>query len=263
MKKNVIRIILDAAMAVLLILMYKKTAISLEFHEIGGLVVGGMFLFHNLLNRKWIVGISRRIFSRSLAPRVRVGYAVNVLLLICVVFIAVSGIMISKTLLTGISGNVARATLGHYFFSAVALMLVGMHIGLHWSFIRTTFAKRLRLPRIVARPLGIVCLAAVLIYGGYSMVTSSFSHWLTDPIATMIASGDETLNAGEGDHVGKGQGQGQGLGSGAGNGASSHGGALGVIATYGSIVAVFAALTALIEKALGKRRRPKLVPQSA
>ncbi len=260
MKTNVMRISLDVVMAVLLILMYKKTAISLEFHEVGGLVVGGMFLIHNLLNRKWIVGITRRVFGKALAPRVRVGYAVDVLLLVSMVLIALTGIMISQTILTGISGNVAVGRLMHYFFSAAALVLVGIHIGLHWSFIRTSFAKVLRLPRAVARPLGIVCLAAVLVYGGYSMVTSSFARWLTDPFVVLASSGGELLEVGGG---GEHSGGGQGLGKGAGGGSSNQGGALGVITTYGSIAAVFTALTWLIERTQKRRRRPKPAPQPA
>ncbi|MBN1856920.1 MAG: DUF4405 domain-containing protein [Dehalococcoidia bacterium] len=262
MRKNVIRIILDAAMAVLLILMYKKTAVSMEFHEIGGLVVIGMFLFHNLLNRKWIVGISKRLFGRKLATRFRVSYVVDVLLLICMVFIAMSGIMISKTILLGISGNVAVGRLAHYFFSAFALVLVGVHIGLHWSFIRTTFAKMLRLPRAVARPLGIALLALVLIYGGVSMVTSNFTNWLTDPLTVLAASADGLLEI-EGEHGG-GQGKGVGDGTGSGNGAgeTSPAQVLGVITTYGSIAAVFAALTVLVETTL-KKKRPRLVAQPA
>jgi hypothetical protein len=260
MKTNAGRIILDVAMAVLLVLMYKKTVVSMEFHEIGGLVVGGLFLIHNLLNWKWIVGISRKILGRSLAPRVRVGYAVDVLLLVSVVFIALSGIMISQTILTGISGNVARGRLGHYFFSAVALVLVGIHIGLHWSFIRTSFAKVLRLPRAVARPLGTVCLTVVLVYGGYSMVTSSFARWLTDPFVVLASSGGELLEAGGG---GVHAGGGQGAGKGAGGGPSTPGETLGVIATYGSIAAVFTALTWLTERKLKRRKPPKPVSQPA
>ena len=259
MKTNVMRISLDVVMAVLLILMYKKAAISMEFHEIGGLVVGGLFLIHNLLNRKWIVGITRRVFGKALAPRVRVGYAVDVLLLVSMVLIALTGIMISQTILTGISGNVAVGRRAHYFFSAVALVLVGIHIGLHWSFIRTSFAKVFRLPRAIARPLGIVCLAAVLVYGGYSMVTSSFAGWLTDPFVVLTSSDGALLETGGGEHAGGGQ----GLGKGAGGGSSTQGGALGVIATYGSIVSIPAALTWLIEKSLKRRRRPRPVLQQA
>lgn len=242
-------------MAVLLILMYQKLAISLSFHEIGGLVVCGMFIFHNLLNRKWIAGITRRFFGRRLATRVRLGYVLDVALLATVAFIAVSGIMISQTVLLRISGSVVFWRPLHYFASAVALILVGIHIGLHWSFIRTTFAKAVRLPQRIARPLGIACLTVVLAFGIYSIATSHFLQWLGEPFGVATEGGSP-------DGVGKGQGgQGRGLQQGGGSGEDTH--PLIVIATYGSIVAVPAALTAVTETALKKKRRTKVVPQPA
>ena len=237
-------------MALLLILMYKKLAISLSFHEIGGLVVCGMFIFHNTLNRKWIAGISKRMFGRKLAARVRLGYVLDVLLLIAMALIALSGIMISRTVLLGISGDVAFWRPLHYFASAVALVLVGIHIGLHWSFIRTSFARVLRVPRLISRPLGIAVLTAVLAYGVYGIATSNFIEWISEPLL-----GEES--AGGGLHRGQG-------GGGEDEAAAGPVAALGTVATYGSIVVVPAALTAATESALKRRKRqPKLSAQPA
>lgn len=241
-------------MALLLILMYNELAISLRFHEVGGLVVCGMFICHNLLNRKWVVGISKRLFSHKLVARVRLGFALDVLLLLMMGFIAVSGVMISRTILLQISGDVQFWRHAHYFASALALVLIGVHIGLHWSFIRTSFARLLRLPRVVARPLGIACLTVVLAFGVYSMVSSSFVHWLEAPFSES--------EGGSPDGIGRGQGgQGRGLQRGAG-GSNSAEHPLAVIATYGSIVAVPAALTVFTESGL-KKRRPSPVLQPA
>jgi len=255
-RKNVIRILLDGAMAVLLILMYNELAISLSFHEKGGLVVCGMFIFHNVLNRKWIAGISRRMFGKALTTRVRVGYVLDVLLLITMAFIALSGIMISRTILLRISGDYEFWKHAHYFASAVALVLVGTHIGLHWSFIRTTFAKYVKLPRLVARPLGIVCLTVVLAFGVYSIITSNFIHWLEGPFT------EEGAEGGNPDGVGKGQGgTGRGLHGGSGAGSAEH--PLVVLATYGSIVAVPAVLTAFGESVLKRKKKSQMVLQPA
>ncbi|MBN1151796.1 MAG: DUF4405 domain-containing protein [Dehalococcoidia bacterium] len=253
MKTNSRRIILDVAMAVLLILMYNELAISLRFHEVGGLVVCGLFVFHNLLNRKWIVGISNRLFNHKLATRVRVGYALDVLLLFTMATIAISGIMISKTVLLAISGDVLFWRHVHYFASAVALVLIGVHIGLHWSFIRTTFAKFLKIPRAVARPLGALCLTVVLAFGVYAIATSSFLHWIEAPF--------EESGGGNPDGLGKGQGgQGRGLQRGGGSGSAES--PLMVIVTYGSIVSIPAALTVVTESGL-KKRKAKLALQPA
>lgn len=250
MNKNVIRIILDVVMVSLLVLMYEKYAISISFHELGGLAAVGLFVIHNGLNRTWITGITKRMFRRPLPARVRLGYALAVMLLITMTFIAVSGIMISKTIFTGVYGDIAFWRPAHYFASAVALVLVGIHLGLHWSFIRTMFARMFRVPRMIARPLVATFLVAGVAFGAYSMVTSEFSGWLTHPFTTEDGLG-----------IGGGQGR-QNRGVGGGGGAGEAAGALEVVATYGSIAVVFAAATALTESGLKKvskrRRTPRL-----
>ncbi len=133
-------------MALLLILMYSKNIISLSFHELGGLFVCGLFLIHCLLNWKWITGVSKRLLDKKLPFKTKLGYALNVLLFITMTFIAVSGIMISETVFTSISGESIIWRIGHFFAAAAAIILIGIHIGLHWSFIKSMFA-RVRLNR--------------------------------------------------------------------------------------------------------------------
>ena len=255
MKTNVIKIVLDVVMVVVLVLMYKLNAISISFHEIGGLAVCGLFVIHNGINRKWITGVSKRLFGAPLPIKTRIGYAVDLLLLVSVAFIALSGVLISRTILTSIYASGVFWTLGHFFAAALALVLCGVHIGLHWSFLRSMFARVVKVPRVIARPLGIACLVAVVVYGGYSTVTSKFNSWLSVPYVTLTSSGAEAFLA-----IAQGN-QGGGQGSGA-HGVGS-GGALSVIATFGSIMAVPAVVTIAAETAIRKARRSKLTARTA
>jgi hypothetical protein len=267
MKKNIVKIVLDVIMAILLLLMYSKNAISMSFHEVGGLAVCGLFLIHKGLNWKWIVGVSKRLFDKSLPAKTRLGYIVDFLLLVAMTFIAVSGIMISKTLFISVARGGGFWKMGHYFSSAAAIILVGIHIGLHWSFIRNMFAKVLKLPRAVAKPLAIICLAAVLTYGGYNTITSNFIRWLTSPFTTSaIAAGgmqqkgerpEGMLQKGERPQ-GFGERHGNGVGRPDGPSSFSPARALGVVGTYGSITSIFAALTLLVEKVLKRKKQPVL-----
>ena len=243
LNKNVTRIILDVVMVSLLVLMYEKFAFGIRFHEVGGLAAFGLFIVHNGINRRWIVGITKRLFSGTMPLRVRIGYALNVSLLVSMVFIAVSGTMMSRTVLTGIYGNIAFWRPWHFFASAVALAVVGIHLGLHWSFIRTMFAKMLRVPRGIAVPLGVAVLVGALAFGIFSIVTSEYTVWLMGPFPV--------------ERWGFMPGQGLGFYS-PGMDSASIAGPLEVVATYGSIVMVIAAAAALTEsglKKLGKRRR--------
>ncbi len=233
MRRNLVRISLDMVMLVLLVLMYEAQAITIAFHEVGGLVACGLFLVHHGINWRWIVGVSSRFFRRSLPVKTRVGYLLNVVLLVLVVFIALTGIMISRTIFVEIYGTTPLWRFGHLFASALALVLVGIHTGLHWSFIRSMFTRYVKLPHTVAKLAGVVCLVAVLGFGIYSIVTTNFTVWLAAPLAARgMLPPEMTARL---------------LGGG-----GLPGSPIQVIAAFGSIAAVFAATTVIVENALRK-----------
>jgi len=249
LNKNVMRIILDVVMVTLLVLMYEKYAVNIRFHEVGGLIACGLFITHNVLNRTWISGITKRIFRRPLAARVRLNYALAVILLVTMTFIAVSGIMISRIVLVNVYGDYSFWRPAHFFAAALALVLVGIHVGLHWSFIRTMFARLFKVPRVVARPLVAAFLVAAVTFGAYSMVTSEFVGWLAEPFTSE-------------DGLGVGGGQGK-QNRGAGGGGGQDAGALEVVGTYGSIVVFIAAATAASESGLKKASKRRRAPRVA
>ena len=63
-KKNIIKFILDIAMAVLFITFFNKNLISFKFHIIGGYVFAAFILVHMILNKKWIINISKRLIYK-------------------------------------------------------------------------------------------------------------------------------------------------------------------------------------------------------
>ncbi len=252
LKKNVIKIILDVVMLVLLTLMYRVTVFGFNFHEIGGLAACGLFIIHYGVNWRWTAGVTRRLVSPSLPLKTLLGYAVDALLLVCVIVIALSGIMISRALFPEIGGNLLFWTLAHYFSAAVALLLCGVHIGLHWSFVKSMFARVVRLPRAVARPLGIVLVAAAIIYGGYNTMSSRFTGWLSAPFQVLSSSSSIVYKSLEQE-----SGSGQGLGQQHRSNSSQFEEAVGLVVTYGSITAVPAFLTVVIESALKSGENPR------
>ena len=271
-KKTLWKILLDACMLSLLVLMYQKRVISMHFHEVGGLILFGVFLFHNGLNWKWVKAVSSKIFQRGLPPRSRVSWLVNVLLFISMAATVITGLLISKTLPTAIQGAYLVKP-WHYFAAASALILAGIHLGLHWKYLRSVLLSKLPLPQRAGKILGSALLAVVLVFGAYSLTVSHFSTWLSSPFqssATISANHQQSPAAhvenGEhmgGKHDGAGKGGGQGLGKGKDAQGQQPSGqnVLSTAATYISITAVFAFLTVLLEKALVLLRRPKTPPQ--
>lgn len=194
--KNGIKILLDIVMVILLVLMFKKNVISMSFHEIGGLVVCGLFVVHMLLNYKWIIGVTKKLFSKGLKFKTRLGYIINVLLLLIMAFIGVSGILISKTIFTNISSNNIFWKIGHQVVSGYGIILVGIHIGLHWDFLRSHFKKFIKISIKVEKPLGIICGVLIMVYGMYSIGNSNLIRWISMPF-TISQIGDD-FNKGTG-----------------------------------------------------------------
>ena len=191
MKKNIVKMILDIVMVVILALLYNSHVASMSFHEIAGLGLFGLFVIHCLLNIKWITAISKRFFSKSLSLKVRIGYIVNLLLLVTFIFEIISGIQTSQVLFPADShGSIWRGI--HHFCGAVSIILIGVHLGLHWSFITGMVKKAIRIKSAVIRKvIAMVLLVVVLSFGAYSITTSSFTNWLVEPFVTQTKDPSE------------------------------------------------------------------------
>lgn len=271
MKKNSLKLLLDLAMLIVLVLMFKKTAISLSFHEIGGLALLGAFVFHLILNHKWITGVTKKLFSKTLPTKTRLGYIVDALLLVSFILIGLSGIFISKIVFHLNGGGMAWRTV-HDAAAAVLLILMGVHLGLHAGFIGSVILKIMPVPKKPAAILGIILAVVVIGYGFYSIDTTSFVNWLTMPFSlSQAADGnkDHSFNRGAIPSLEKDKRSGAAPDlSKPGNGmmpSRPEGGTAGIsastilqtIASFFSISFVFAAVTFVFDKAIGRLKRRK------
>lgn len=175
-----LKLALDAVMLVLLMLMYKKQVISMEFHEIGGLALIGLFVIHHLVNGRWIAATTRKLFSKTTPAMVRARYIVDVLLFVAFLAVGITGVLINKTLFTvRVAGNAQTL---HYFSAALAVLLMGVHLGLHADYI---FGKMFRRGANGVAKIAVgVVLAAMIAFGGYSLATTQFVNYLAAPVRT-------------------------------------------------------------------------------
>ena len=177
-QSRALKLALDAVMLILLVLMYKKQVISMSFHEIGGLALIGLFVIHHLLNARWIGAVTKRLFAKATPGMVRARYIVDVLLLIAFLTVGVTGILINKTLFAIHAAGNAKTL--HYFASAIAILLMGVHLGLHADYI---FGKLFRKgANRIAKLATAIVLALLVAFGGYSLFTTQFVSYLAAPI---------------------------------------------------------------------------------
>ena len=116
---------------------------GLVIHEWRSLALAGTIIVHLLLNWEWIVNVTKRLFVKA-TNGARVNYVLNWLLFIDGVLIVLSGIMISEsampTLGIALPMNFAWRRL-HDMSANIALVIMGLHLAMHWNWIVTTFKR--------------------------------------------------------------------------------------------------------------------------
>ncbi|MGN0306806.1 MAG: DUF4405 domain-containing protein [Lachnospiraceae bacterium] len=178
MKKNWSKLILDLIMLVIFLLLFNKRVLGMSFHEIAGLCVGAVVIVHLLLNGKWVTQITGKLMDSKLPPRTRILYLLNVLLLITAGMVIFSGAMISKVVF---SFNLPGPwKIIHYFCSAMTIVLMGIHLGLHAKYLQGMGKKLIR-KREIPRLLSFLLCVGICAFGVYQLSTGSFSRWLTMP----------------------------------------------------------------------------------
>nr|WP_295973316.1 DUF4405 domain-containing protein [uncultured Bacillus sp.] len=191
---------IDLVMAVVFVLFFNIRVFGgLTFHEIAGLVIIAVFFTHVLLNWRWVKNITLKLFSHKLPLKTKLGYILNLLLLITMGFIIVSGIFISKVVFPDIDiGNQRWFKVTHISVSFLTLIIVAVHVGMHWKWIVHCFKNLFNLKstqpvfRIVAK----TAVAVLLVFGIYQLTATNFFGHLQGVAAVFIPSSASGLGEG-------------------------------------------------------------------
>ncbi|EFE13366.1 DUF4405 domain-containing protein [Clostridium sp. M62/1] len=165
--KMIIRLSIDFAMTVLLLLLMARQLTGEAAHEWLGAGMFALWILHHILNFKWYSHIGKGKYT---PPRM-FQLAVNLLL-----FISMAGMMISAVILSRevfrflpISGGISLARSMHILCAFWSFVLMALHLGLHWNMILGHIGRAagLVLPRPARTALGIAG-AAAAVYGLYA-----------------------------------------------------------------------------------------------
>ncbi|MGN0108372.1 MAG: DUF4405 domain-containing protein [Hominilimicola sp.] len=188
--KRKFKIILDVIMLLMTLTLFSKQLISMQYHEIAGLVLIAVIIIHIAVNVKIALAMCKNFIKIPVS--VKTGLIVDILLLICFGWIGISGVLCSHTILTGISSDNTIFKLTHMFAGGASVILLGVHIGLH----------------ICRKPMSVIAavvLSVVVLFGGiYGAVNSSEGRWLSIPFTAISQSGENGGNS-EHDVLGSGK----------------------------------------------------------
>lgn len=174
------KIITDIVMTTGLLLLMSLATTGLMIHELLGIGIFLLFFFHKFLNRAWIVSVTKHIFrhadsKKPIPAKTKVTYILDFIILIFVTTTVLTGISISRELLPFLSAlnkNIELWTPVHLASSYVSLILISIHLGLHWKYLMNLFKKMFRVySGNAAQPVILRILAAGLVIIGirYSM----------------------------------------------------------------------------------------------
>jgi hypothetical protein len=127
-----------------LILMDDNSFLGIWFHEIAGLTICLFYILHKALNWSWIKETTKKIIGKIPAKR-RVNYIIDIMLLVGFTLIIMSGMAIAKTIEFSWLGffrdhqMIYRSM--HTSVSMIVLILVGIHIDLHWEWVTARFKR--------------------------------------------------------------------------------------------------------------------------
>jgi hypothetical protein len=162
---NLFKIAFDLVMLVLLSGIYCLHSTGMAFHEYAGLAIFVLFIIHLAYNYKWIINVGKKLFINSISVRIKIMYAVDLLLLISFILIGISGIMISHIVFKLEKMPLWRPI--HSSVSAISLILLAVHIGLHGKMIINTIKSKIRVPFAAIKIISAVIFAIMLFAGIY------------------------------------------------------------------------------------------------
>ena len=166
---------LDILMLLVVLTLFNKQLISMKYHEVAGIVLLALMILHIAVNIRIAAAMCKKFLKVPAA--IKVGLAVDILLLLCFAGLGISEVLISRTVLTGISsGNMIFKFL-HMFTGGLSVILLGVHIGLHIC--------HLHMPIIPT----VIISAVILCIGAYGLTSTGEVRWLSMPFAARQYAG--------------------------------------------------------------------------
>lgn len=134
-------LLLDAILFALFVAELSFQILPKILHEILGVIMFALIIFHVAINRRRLVSLIKKM-----TPRKFFSTTTNLLLTICAGVTVITGVCMSNYLFVdAVSGELRRnMTIHQLHVSApyVMMILIGVHIGLHWRELWQRFFKR-------------------------------------------------------------------------------------------------------------------------
>jgi hypothetical protein len=176
--KAAVRISTDILLVALLLVQMAYMRIGLQGHEWIGVAMIVLIILHNILNRAWYANL----FKGTYSPVRILQTTINILMLLSILGLAVSGIILSQYVFgfLNISGVASFARTLHLLSAYWGFIFMSLHLGLHWDMIVRMIQKAFPPRRTTAAGKVISVVVAVLaaLYGLFAFIKHDIGSYL-------------------------------------------------------------------------------------
>ena len=176
--KAKVKICIDVLMTALLLFLMGYQFWGEVAHEWVGAGMFVLFIAHHVLNAHWYTAL----FKGRYTPYRVLQLVINTLTLAAMLALMYSGIVMSRHVFTflPIEGGMALARRLHILGSYWGMVLMSLHLGLHWNMVLGLVKKRMPMPKAPKLRSGILFIIGLLIavYGGVVFFKRDFPTYL-------------------------------------------------------------------------------------
>lgn len=138
-------LIIDIIVFCIFLIVSAPAATGIALHEWIGLAIAVPIITHLVMHWKWIVQISKRLFG-DLPNETRLNFIWDICLFFVICLATVSGLLISEAMLPTIN---IHFTIDPFWYvlhdisSNLFMIMIGVHLALHWDWIKTSIKRYL------------------------------------------------------------------------------------------------------------------------
>jgi hypothetical protein len=192
-RKMIFKLIVDTIMTIIMVVLMGYNILGNKMHEILGITLFVLFLFHCILNRKWFTSLHNIPNNFKKNKVMFIWTVTNILLIANMIILAVSSVMISREVFAGLS--IEYNSIWVYIHNVCAyagLIIMSIHLGFHWNLIMGGIKKALHLQgENIIRNILLKSLALLMVISG---VKSSFDRDIATKFLPTSLKNDNEVN---------------------------------------------------------------------
>ena len=140
---NQLKLYSDIVLFVAFVIVNIPQATGIPFHEWISILFVLPLLIHILLDWKWVVSITKRMFGK-LPGEVRFNHIFDLIIFIMMTLALMTGFVISEAALPALGIHVTIDPFWsgmHDLFANLTMLLIGIHLAMHWGWITRSFKR--------------------------------------------------------------------------------------------------------------------------